>query len=131
MTLQQLQYVIAIVEHGSISETAKQLYVAQPTLSSAVRTLEEGTVDYIAFSKIAGNSFIGILAAIVGAACYNKFKNTQLPDWLAFFSGKRFVAIATGLISILVSVVLLFVWPVIFDALVAIGNHTNDIIRLR
>ena len=39
MTLQQLQYVIAIVEHGSISETAKQLYVAQPTLSSAVRTL--------------------------------------------------------------------------------------------
>ena len=58
----------------------------------------------------------------MGAACYNKFKNTQLPDWLAFFSGKRFVAIATGLISILVSVVLLFVWPVIFDALVAIGN---------
>lgn len=41
MTLQQLQYVIAIVEHGSISETAKQLYVAQPTLSGAVRTLEE------------------------------------------------------------------------------------------
>lgn len=41
MTLQQLQYVIAIVEHGSISETAKQLYVAQPTLSSAVRTLED------------------------------------------------------------------------------------------
>ena len=93
------------------------------TIRAAVgSTLEEGTVDYIAFSKIAGNSFIGILAAIIGAACYNKFKNTQLPDWLAFFSGKRFVAIATGLISIVASVVLLFVWPVIFDALVAIGN---------
>ena len=59
-------------------------------------TLEEGTVDYIAFSKIAGNSFIGILAAVIGAACYNKFKNTQLPDWLAFFSGKRSVAIVTA-----------------------------------
>ena len=93
-----------------------------PGVVGAVRTLEEGSVDYIAFSKIAGNSFIGILAAIIGAACYNKFKNTQLPDWLAFFSGKRFVAIATGLISIVASVVLLFVWPVIFDALVAIGN---------
>ncbi len=93
------------------------------TIRAAVgSTLEEGTVDYIAFSKIAGNSFIGILAAVIGAACYNKFKNTQLPDWLAFFSGKRFVAIATGLISILVSVVLLFVWPVIFDALVALGK---------
>ena len=93
-----------------------------PGVVGMVRTLEEGTATYIAFQKVAGNSFIGILAAVVGAACYNKFKNIQLPDWLAFFSGKRFVAIATGLISILVSVVLLFVWPVIFDALVALGK---------
>ena len=93
-----------------------------PGVVGMVRHLEEGTATYIAFQKVAGNSFIGILAAIVGAACYNKFKDTQMPDWLAFFSGKRFVAIATGLISILVSVVLLFVWPVIFDGLVAIGT---------
>ena len=93
-----------------------------PGVVGAVRTLEEGSVDYIAFSKIAGNSFIGILAAIIGAACYNKFKNTQLPDWLAFFSGKRSVAIVTAVVSIVVSVVLLFVWPVIFGALVALGN---------
>ena len=69
-----------------------------PGVVSMVRTLEEGTATYIAFQKVAGNSFIGILAAVVGAACYNKFKSTQMPDWLAFFSGKRFVAIATGLI---------------------------------
>ena len=98
-----------------------------PAVVGAIRaaagsTLEEGTVDYIAFSKIAGNSFIGILAAIIGAACYNKFKNTQLPDWLAFFSGKRSVAIVTAVVSIVVSVVLLFVWPVIFGVLVALGN---------
>ena len=93
-----------------------------PGVVSAVRVLEEGTVEYIAFSKIAGNSFIGILAAIIGAACYNKFKNTQLPDWLAFFSGKRSVAIVTAIVSILVSVVLLFVWPIIFGVLVALGN---------
>ena len=93
-----------------------------PGVVGAVRTLEEGTVDYIAFSKIAGNSFIGILAAIIGAACYNKFKNTQLPDWLAFFSGKRSVAIVTAVVSIVVSVVLLFVWPIIFGVLVALGN---------
>ena len=93
-----------------------------PGVVGMVRHLEEGTATYIAFQKVAGNSFIGILAAVVGAACYNKFKDTQMPDWLAFFSGKRFVAIATGLISILVSVVLLFVWPVIFDALVTIGT---------
>ena len=93
-----------------------------PGVVGAVRTLEEGSVDYIAFSKIAGNSFIGILAAIIGAACYNKFKNTQLPDWLAFFSGKRSVAIVTAVVSIVVSVFLLFVWPIIFGVLVALGN---------
>ena len=82
----------------------------------------EATTEGIAFAKIAGNSFIGILAAIIGAACYNKFKNTQLPDWLAFFSGKRSVAIVTAVVSIVVSVVLLFVWPIIFGALVALGN---------
>ena len=93
------------------------------TIRAAVgSTLEEGTVDYIAFSKIAGNSFIGILAAVIGATCYNKFKSTKLPDWLAFFSGKRSVAIMTALVSIVTSVILLFVWPVIFGVLVALGN---------
>ena len=93
-----------------------------PGVVGAVRTLEEGSVDYIAFSKIAGNSFIGILAAIIGAACYNKFKSTQLPDWLAFFSGKRSVAIVTAVVSIVVSVILLVGWPIIFGVLVALGN---------
>ena len=93
-----------------------------PGVVSAVRHIEEGTATYIAYQKVAGNSFIGILAAVIGAACYNKFKNTQLPDWLAFFSGKRSVAIVTAVVSIVVSVVLLFVWPIIFGALVALGN---------
>ena len=93
-----------------------------PGVVSAVRHIEEGTATYIAYQKVAGNSFIGILAAVIGAACYNKFKDTQLPDWLAFFSGKRCVAIVTGLVSIVVSVVLLFVWPIIFGALVSVGE---------
>lgn len=84
--------------------------------------LTEGTSTYIAFQKTAGNAFIGILAAIIGSTCYNKFKNTRMPDWLAFFSGKRFVSIVTGLVSIIVSVILLFVWPIIFNGLVALGD---------
>ena len=78
-------------------------------------------VNAVAFAKIA-NPFTGILAGIIGATCYNKFKGTKLPDVLAFFSGKRSVAIVTGVVSIVVSVILLFVWPVIFGVLVAIGN---------
>ena len=40
MTLQQLRYVIKVVECGSISEAAKQLYITQPSLSAAVKELE-------------------------------------------------------------------------------------------
>ena len=75
----------------------------------------------VAFAKIA-NPFIGILAGIIGAVCYNKFKDTKLPDVLAFFSGKRSVSIVTAVVSIVVSAILLFVWPVVFGALVAIGK---------
>lgn len=75
----------------------------------------------LAFSKIA-NPFIGILSGIIGATCYNKFKATKLPDWLSFFSGKRCVAIISGVVSIIVSAILLFVWPIVFGALIAVGN---------
>ena len=81
----------------------------------------EDPVKAVAFAKIA-NPFTGILAGIIGALCYNKFKGTKLPDVLAFFSGKRSVAIVTGVVSIVVSAILLFVWPVVFGALVAVGN---------
>ena len=82
---------------------------------------KEGSTNAVAFAKIA-NPFTGILAGVIGAVCYNKFKNTKLPDVLAFFSGKRSVAIVTAVVSIVVSAVLLFVWPVIFGALVAVGK---------
>ena len=75
----------------------------------------------LAFDKIA-NPFIGIIAGIIGSMCYNKFKGTQLPNWLSFFSGKRCVAIVAGVTSIIASVVLLFAWPIVFGALVALGE---------
>lgn len=41
MTLQQLRYVIAVAEEGTISEAAKRLYLSQPSLTKAIRLLEE------------------------------------------------------------------------------------------
>ncbi|HHU50406.1 MAG TPA: LysR family transcriptional regulator, partial [Firmicutes bacterium] len=41
MTLQQLKYIIKIVECGSITEAAKQLFITQPSLSAAVKELEK------------------------------------------------------------------------------------------
>ena len=90
-------------------------------VTTIMPSVADDLVKEVAFNNIQ-NVFIAIIAGIIGATCYNKFKNTKLPDWLAFFSGKRSVAIVTGVVSILASVVLLFVWPIIFGALVAVGN---------
>ena len=92
------------------------------TVSTIAPSMIASEINQVAFAKIGGNAFIGILAGIVGGICYNKFKGTKLPDVLAFFSGKRSVAIVTAVVSIVVAAILLFVWPVIFGGLVALGN---------
>jgi DNA-binding transcriptional LysR family regulator len=41
ITLQKLRYVIEIVECGSFNEAARRLFISQPSLSGAVRELEQ------------------------------------------------------------------------------------------
>ena len=110
---------------GGIAALASWLMITTLLSTGVVTTLIPSIADNatktLAFNKIA-NPFIGILSGVIGSSCYNKFKNTKLPNWLAFFSGKRCVAIIAGLVSIVVSAVLLFVWPLLFIALVALGD---------
>ena len=110
---------------GGIAALASWLMITTLLSTGVVTTLIPSIADNatktLAFNKIA-NPFIGILSGVIGSSCYNKFKNTKLPNWLAFFSGKRCVAIIAGLVSIIVSAVLLFVWPLLFGALVALGD---------
>ena len=90
-------------------------------VTTIVPSLANNADATLAFDKIA-NPFIGILSGIIGAVCYNKFKGTKLPDWLSFFSGKRCVAIVAGVVSIVVAAILLFVWPILFGALISVGE---------
>lgn len=73
-----------------------------------------------AFGKI-NNQFIGILCGVIAGELYNKFHTLELPKFLAFFSGKRFVPIITSVVMLVVSFILLYVWPVIYSGLVGFG----------
>ncbi len=90
-------------------------------LSSEVVAMFTGTEADPAFDHIQ-TQFIGIVCGLIGAACYNKFRNSKLPDFLAFFSGKRSVAIVTAGVSIVASLILFFVWPFVYGALVVFGK---------
>ncbi|MGG7509139.1 N-acetylglucosamine-specific PTS transporter subunit IIBC [Plantibacter sp. YIM 135249] len=93
----------------------------KPETVALFQGIDPGDVDP-AFSSIQ-NAFIGILCGLIGAFCYNRFKDTKLPDALSFFSGKRSVAIVTAGVSLVVALVLYFVWPFVYGGLVGFGEY--------
>lgn len=105
---------------GLVSWLTITTLLAPATMQKLLGLGELGDVNP-AFGKVQ-NVFVGIVAGLIGAWCYNRFKDTKLPDALSFFSGKRSVAIVTAGLSLIVAVVLMFVWPVVFGALVTFGE---------
>ncbi|TNV16816.1 PTS N-acetylglucosamine transporter subunit IICB [Buttiauxella sp. B2] len=73
--------------------------------------------------------FGGLISGILAAWCYNKFHTLQLPEFLGFFSGKRFVAIATAFLSFLLGMILPWIWSYIqsgIDSLSVVVNGDNQ-----
>lgn len=91
-----------------------------PTKVAAFQGVEVTDVDP-AFSVIK-NVFVGIICGLIGAFCYDRFKDTKLPDALSFFSGKRSVAIVTAGVAIVVALALYVLWPLVFGGLVGFGE---------
>ncbi len=67
----------------------------------------------------------GILAGLLGGGLYNKFYKIKLPTYLAFFGGRRFVPIITGLVSVLIAIPIAIIWP-FFDKM--LNGFSNWII---
>ncbi|MCM3696543.1 N-acetylglucosamine-specific PTS transporter subunit IIBC [Microbacterium oleivorans] len=90
---------------------------------ATIGALTGAAVDDVdpAFTKVQ-NVFVGIICGLIGAWCYNRFKDTKLPDALSFFSGKRSVAIVTAGLSLILAIVLMFVWPFVYGGLVGFGE---------
>ena len=79
--------------------------------------------------------FVGIISGFVGGMVYNKFYNfRKLPDALAFFNGKRFVPMAVIFYSVIVSLVMACVWPLVqtgintFGIWIANSSSTSPIL---
>lgn len=66
--------------------------------------------------------FGGIICGLLSAFITNKFANQTLPDYLAFFSGNRFVAVLTMIFFIPLAAIFPFIWPSIFKAIVHGGE---------
>ena len=64
----------------------------------------------------------GIIIGMLSGALYNRFYNIKLPEYLAFFGGRRFVPIITGLVAVIIGFLFGFIWPPIQSGINAFGN---------
>lgn len=64
----------------------------------------------------------GILMGLVAAGLYRRYSDIRLPDYLAFFGGRRFVPIITALAALVLGVIFGFVWPPVGEAINAFGQ---------
>lgn len=75
---------------------------------------KEPTIDY----GVLGGIIIGLTTALL----WQRFHRTRLPDWLGFFSGRRLVPILTSLASLVIAVLLAFLYPLFNQALTWLGT---------
>lgn len=79
--------------------------------------------------------FVGIISGFTGGIIYNKYYNyRKLPDALAFFNGKRFVPMVVIVWSVIISLGLAIVWPVVqtginnFGVWIANSSSTSPVL---
>lgn len=73
---------------------------------------------------------VGIIMGITAGTLYNKYKDVKLPDYLAFFGGRRFVPIVTGLAALVVAAVFGYGWAWFDKGLTGLTNgitHMGDL----
>ncbi|WP_026693100.1 glucose-specific PTS transporter subunit IIBC [Peribacillus kribbensis] len=67
--------------------------------------------------------FGGIIIGILAATMYNKFFEIEMPSYLGFFAGKRFVPIVTAASAVVLGLLMIVVWPPIQSGLNAFSNN--------
>jgi PTS system N-acetylglucosamine-specific IIC component len=72
--------------------------------------------------KIDMGVLAGILTGLVAGGLYNRYHAIKLPEYLAFFGGRRFVPIATGVAGLVLGGLFWLVWPPIQDAIDHAGH---------
>jgi PTS system glucose-specific IIC component len=100
--------------------------VMNGTLGVVAKARGVETTPILGQDTVDTSVFGGILVGIIAAYLFNRFFRIQLPQYLGFFAGKRFVPIVTGFAAIALGIVLAFIWPPIGEL---IENGANGIVK--
>jgi len=70
--------------------------------------------------------FGGIIVGILSSFMYKKYYNIELPPYLGFFAGKRFVPLATAVVALLLGAVMVYAWPPVQNGLASFSHNMID-----
>jgi N-acetylglucosamine PTS system EIICBA or EIICB component len=97
-----------VVAYVVATEGAKVLLQLPPDVASTA-DVEQAAWRTKEIAKLSVPA--GILSGIVAGMLYNRFWNIKLPDYLAFFGGRRFVPIAAGFAGVIGAVLFGYGFP--------------------
>lgn len=86
----------------------------------------EGSLEYanvLGIPTLQTGVFGGIIVGILAAAMYNRFFEIELPTYLGFFAGKRFVPIITAASGVVLGLLMIVIWPPIQEGLNAFSQN--------
>lgn len=83
------------------------------------------TIEMLGIQTLQMGVFGGIIIGFLAAYLYNKFHDIELPQFLGFFGGKRFVPIITATVSFLLGVVFYFVWPPVQSGINVVSHYVT------
>lgn len=69
--------------------------------------------------------FGGVIIGIVTSWLHNRYNKIELPQFLGFFGGSRFIPIVTSVAAIIVGIIMYFVWPFVQQFIGTVGDLVN------
>ncbi len=104
-------------------------YLVMNVTMGTVLGITPEDVNGISYANVLGiptlqtGVFGGIIVGILAASMYNKFYEIELPSYLGFFAGKRFVPIITAASALVLGLLMIFIWPPIQNGLNAFSQN--------
>ena len=86
---------------------------------------EHGQSMVLGIQTVETGVFGGIITDVMTAGLHNKFHKIELPPYLGFFGGSRFVPIVTAVASIILGIVMFFIWPTVQHWIFNVGGLVN------
>lgn len=87
---------------------------------------DPGYANVLGINTLQTGVFGGIIIGILAAYMFNRYYEIELPSYLGFFAGKRFVPIVTAVSALLVGIIMIYIWPIAQSGLNILSHNMVD-----